>query len=78
MSRAQQLPHVRSEPAPDSSKRGLPLARAVPVYDVGYASGKVDLRKGNKLLCNSSWERAVRKCEKNSPADTKVSAEGES
>lgn len=30
MSRAQQMPHVGSEPAPDGSKRDLTLGRAEP------------------------------------------------
>ena len=33
-------------------------------------------KKGKKLLESSSRERGVRLCERNSPADTKVSEEG--
>lgn len=43
LSRAQQMPQVRSESAPASSKREPPLARAEPVSNAGWASaGKAD------------------------------------
>ena len=51
MRRIQKLPHGRSEPAPASSKRGLPLARAEAMGNIGCTSVKADLRKGNKICC---------------------------
>lgn len=50
MSRAQKLPQVISEPAPARSKG----SRAEPVSDVGWASGRADLRKvKKKKICRT-------------------------
>ncbi|GAB0186125.1 mitochondrial enolase superfamily member 1 [Grus japonensis] len=70
------LPPCVTEPIPASSKMDLPLAKAEPISDSGSTSGITYLRKGKKLLCNSSWERRVRIHERNNSADTKVSEEG--
>ena len=42
--RVRKLPHVRSEPDPDDSKRDLLLTRAKPMSDVVCASVRADLR----------------------------------
>ncbi|KAK4811345.1 hypothetical protein QYF61_027574 [Mycteria americana] len=52
------------------------LAKAEPTSDVGSASVITYVRKGKKMLHNSSRERGVRICERNNYADTKVSEEG--
>ncbi|KAK4810940.1 hypothetical protein QYF61_013348 [Mycteria americana] len=64
------------EPVPVGSKTDPPLAKAEPVSNGGSASVITYLRRGKKLLRNSSWERGVRICERNNSADTKVSEEG--
>jgi len=51
------------------------LAKAKPVSDGGSTSGVTELSRV-KRLWNSSRERGVRICERSSPADPKVSAEG--
>jgi len=55
VSRAQQLPHGRSEPAPDGSKRHPPLARAEPVSDAGWASGRADFRALKGEVGGGQW-----------------------
>lgn len=45
VTKAQQLPHVRAEPAAACSKRDLLQARAKPGSDTGWASGRAELRK---------------------------------
>ncbi|KAK4829029.1 hypothetical protein QYF61_001804 [Mycteria americana] len=64
------------EPMPAGSKMDPPLAKAEPISDGGSASVITYLRRGKKLLCNSSQERGVRVFERNNSADTKVSEEG--
>ncbi|GAB0188514.1 acid sphingomyelinase-like phosphodiesterase 3b [Grus japonensis] len=61
---------------PAGSKVDPPLAKAEPISDGGSASGIKELRRGKKLLWQLQPERGVRICERNSSADTKVSAEG--
>ncbi|GAB0187156.1 epimerase family protein SDR39U1 [Grus japonensis] len=60
---------------PASSKTDPPLAKAKPIRNSGSASGITSLRRGGKLLWKVAAERGMR-CERNSPADTQVSAEG--
>lgn len=48
MSRAQQLPHVRAEPAPASSKRDPLLARPELGSNAGWASGESRFKKEKK------------------------------
>ena len=64
------------EPTPAGSKADPLLAKAKPISDGGSTSVITHLRRGKKLLRNSSWERGVRICERNNSADTKVSKEG--
>ena len=45
-----------------------PNAEPEPVNSAGCASVRADLRKAEKILC-VSWEREVRKCERNSPTE---------
>lgn len=54
VSRAQQLPHVRSKPAPAVSK--MELARAEPESEIVCVSGRTYVRKKIQLQ-NSSWEQ---------------------
>ncbi|GAB0187099.1 epimerase family protein SDR39U1 [Grus japonensis] len=64
---------------PASSKRDPPLAKAEPISHSGSTSVMTYFKKGKvktKNLHNSSWKRRLRRCERNSPADTQVSAEG--
>ncbi|KAM9590860.1 uncharacterized protein ACIBXB_005909 [Morphnus guianensis] len=61
---------------PAGSKTDPPLAKAEPISNSGSASVITYLRKGKKLLCNSSWKRGVRICKRNNSADTKVSEGG--
>lgn len=48
VNRAQQKPHVRSEPAPTGSKKDLLLDRVELVSDAGWATGREEKRKGRK------------------------------
>ena len=52
------------------------LAKAEPISNGGSTFVITYLRRGKKMLCNSSWKKGVRICERNSPADTKVREEG--
>ncbi|GAB0188269.1 EH domain-containing protein 4 [Grus japonensis] len=64
---------------PAGSKMDLPLAKAKPkpISDGGSASGITKLRRGKKNHQEQlKPETRVRICERNSPAATKVSAEG--
>jgi len=63
---------------PASSKTDPLLAKAKPVSDGGSASGITYLRKGRKVTLSETAviERGVRRCERNSSADTKISEEG--
>ncbi|GAB0179150.1 acid sphingomyelinase-like phosphodiesterase 3b [Grus japonensis] len=61
---------------PAGSKMDLLLAKAESMSDSGSVSGIMYLRRGKKLLQNSSQRRGVRICERNSPTGTQVSAEG--
>ncbi|GAB0181647.1 junction-mediating and -regulatory protein-like [Grus japonensis] len=61
---------------PASSKMDPLLAKAEPISDDGSASGIMYLRRGKKHQEQFQPERGVRRCERNSPADTKISAEG--
>ncbi|GAB0205881.1 acid sphingomyelinase-like phosphodiesterase 3b [Grus japonensis] len=68
---------------PDGSKTDPPLAKAEPISDGRGASGIMYLKK-KKPVTNPNKtkkhflqaDRGVRRCERNNPADTKVSAEG--
>ncbi|PKU41580.1 protein pxr1-like [Limosa lapponica baueri] len=73
--RHQKLSPCWLETVAASFEMDLPLAKAEPSSNVGSASG-ITCEKGSKLLCNSSWERGVRICERNNSADTTVSEEG--
>ncbi|GAB0190707.1 EH domain-containing protein 4 [Grus japonensis] len=55
-----------------------PLAKAEPISDGGSASGITELRRGKKEQLGNKLqpERGVRRCERNSPADTQVSEGG--
>jgi len=55
------------------SKEDPVLAKAEPISDGGSASGITQLGRGGGIL---QWDRGVRRCESNSPADPTVSAEG--
>ena len=70
------LPPCPTEPMPAGSKMDPLLAKAEPISDSGSVSGTTYLRRGGKLLCNSRWQRGVRICEGNNPADTKARGEG--
>lgn len=48
--------------------REPPLVKAEEMSDAGCSSVRADLRKAEKILC-VSWEREVRKCERNSPTE---------
>ncbi|PKU46276.1 protein pxr1-like [Limosa lapponica baueri] len=63
---------------PTSSKTDPLRAKAEPISDGSSASGITYLRRGKKLLSNtsSSQKRRVRICERNNFAGTKVSEEG--
>jgi len=63
---------------PACSKMDLLLAKAEPITNGSSASGITWLKRGKKLLCNSSnsQKREMRLCERNNSADTKVSEEG--
>ncbi|GAB0205507.1 acid sphingomyelinase-like phosphodiesterase 3b [Grus japonensis] len=63
---------------PAGSKMHPLLAKAEPISDGGSASGVTQLRKGEKPAVQPQMqlERGVRRCERNSPADTNVSEEG--
>ncbi|GAB0180481.1 hypothetical protein GRJ2_000513400 [Grus japonensis] len=61
---------------PASSKMDPPLAKAKPISDGGSASGITWLRRGKNHQEQLQPARGVRRCERNNPADTKVSAEG--
>ncbi|KAK4810932.1 hypothetical protein QYF61_013340 [Mycteria americana] len=74
--RCQKLPPYRIEPVPAGSKTDPPLAKAETISDGGSTSVITYLRRGKKLLCNSSRKRGLRTCERNNSADTKVSEEG--
>ncbi|GAB0182083.1 epimerase family protein SDR39U1 [Grus japonensis] len=53
------------------------LAKAEPISHGGSASEITELRRGKKQLASSNCsQRGVRRCERNSSADTQVSAEG--
>ena len=63
---------------PAGSKTDLLLAKAEPISDSGSASGRTELRR-EKIVAGTQklqLERGVRTCERNSPADPQVSAEG--
>ncbi|GAB0208746.1 epimerase family protein SDR39U1 [Grus japonensis] len=60
---------------PAGSKMDSPLTKAELISNSSSAS-VITFKKGKKLLCNSSWKRGVRICERNNCADTKVSEEG--
>ncbi|KAK4810890.1 hypothetical protein QYF61_013298 [Mycteria americana] len=64
------------KPVPAGSKMDLPLAKAEPISDVGSTSVITYLRREKNLPRNSSRNRGMRKCERNSYADTKVNEEG--
>jgi len=71
------LPPCPTEPVPAGSRTDPLLAKAEPISDGGSTSGITELRRGKKLLCNSSCsQRGVRRCESNSSADPEASAEG--
>ncbi|GAB0190694.1 acid sphingomyelinase-like phosphodiesterase 3b [Grus japonensis] len=63
---------------PAGSKTGPLLAKAEPISDGGSASGITELRRGKKQQLGNKLqpERGVRRCERNSPADTQVSEGG--
>ncbi|GAB0181680.1 EH domain-containing protein 4 [Grus japonensis] len=62
---------------PASSKMDPLLAKAKPISGGGSASGVTELTRGKKpAQQKQQLGTAVRRCERNSPADTKVSAEG--
>ncbi|GAB0176179.1 epimerase family protein SDR39U1 [Grus japonensis] len=60
---------------PADSKTDLSLAKAEPISHSGSTSGITELRRG-KIAAQQQPERRVRICERNNPADTKISAEG--
>jgi len=72
----EKLPPCLIKPVLAGSKMDLPLAKAKPINDSGNASVITYLRRGKKLLGNGIRERRVRRCERNNPADTKISEEG--
>ncbi|GAB0204530.1 acid sphingomyelinase-like phosphodiesterase 3b [Grus japonensis] len=61
---------------PAGSKTDLPLAKAKPISNSGSASGITYLRRGETAVATAAREQGVGICERNSPADTKVSAGG--
>ncbi|KAM9590862.1 uncharacterized protein ACIBXB_005912 [Morphnus guianensis] len=61
---------------PAGSMMDPPLPKAEPISNSGSASVIAYLRRGKKLLRNGSRRRGVRICERNNPADAKVSEEG--
>ncbi|GAB0176471.1 hypothetical protein GRJ2_000112300 [Grus japonensis] len=61
---------------PAGSKMDPLLAKAEPISDGGSTSGVTELRRGKKHQEQLQTERGVRRCERNNPADTKVSEEG--
>ncbi|GAB0177162.1 epimerase family protein SDR39U1 [Grus japonensis] len=64
---------------PAGYKTDPPLAKTKPISHSGSASGITLLRKGKTPLQHQEQlqpERGVGRCERNSSADTKVSAEG--
>ncbi|PKU43609.1 suppression of tumorigenicity 5 protein isoform x4 [Limosa lapponica baueri] len=61
---------------PDSSKTDPPLIKAKPISDGGSTSGITYLTSGKNKPRQLQPEREVRICERNNPADTKVSEEG--
>ncbi|PKU40851.1 protein pxr1-like [Limosa lapponica baueri] len=60
---------------PATSKMDGLLAKAETISDCGSTSMITYLRREKKLLHNSTWERGVRRCVRNSSANTKVSEE---
>jgi len=61
----------RREAIQTNSKRDPLLATAEPLSDTSW------FKKGKNLLSSSSWEKVVRKYERNVPAATKVSVGGQ-
>ncbi|PKU30452.1 protein pxr1-like [Limosa lapponica baueri] len=59
-----------------NAKMDLLLAKAEPISDSGGTCVITYLRRGKKLLCNSSQKGGVRICRRNNDAETKVSEEG--
>ena len=53
-----------------------PLAKVKPISDGGSASGITFLRRGKNCCATTAVERGVNICERNIPADTKVSDKG--
>ena len=56
--RCQKLPPCSVDPVPASSKKDPSVAKAEPISDAASISLITYLRRGNKLLCNISWERS--------------------
>ena len=62
---------------PAGAKTDLPLPKPKPISNCGNNSVITYLRRGRKKLqWDSSWEKGVRRCERNNSADTKVREEG--
>ncbi|GAB0184959.1 epimerase family protein SDR39U1 [Grus japonensis] len=62
---------------PAGSMMDPPLAKVEPISKGGSTSGITELRRGKSCCATPvAAGRGVRRCERNSPADTKVSAEG--
>ncbi|GAB0205519.1 F-box only protein 31 [Grus japonensis] len=60
---------------PAGSKMDPLLAKAEPISDGGSASGIIEFGRGTNC-CATATAAGERRCERNSPADTKVSEEG--
>ncbi|KAJ7409380.1 hypothetical protein BTVI_56553 [Pitangus sulphuratus] len=60
---------------PHGYKTDTPLARAEPISSSSNASGKTELRRGKKPLCNRNCIRRSENMERNKCAYTKVSGE---
>jgi len=73
----EKLPLCPVELMSAGSKIDPSMAKAKPISDSSSASGIAYIRRGKKLLHNSSssQKRGVRLCERNNSADTKVREE---
>lgn len=74
--RNQGLPLKQTQPVPASSKMDSLLDKAELSRDVGSTSVEPYSRKSKKTLHDINCEKGVRKCKRNSPADTKIRQEG--
>lgn len=76
MRKYQRFPLCLIEPMPASSKSDLLLVKAKSISYSGSTSAITYLRRGKKLLHDTSWERGVRICDTNNSAGTKITEEG--